>query len=191
MEIGHFRSLAGLECPILLLIGDKMTKKVILLDVDGPLNPFNAKIAPEGYTAHRMHPTGFEYGKGLRVLLNPLHGPSLVSSGAEIVWATMWEADANVWIGPHLGFPPLPFIDWNDECKWTPGGLHYKTRRIASWMNENRKGMDFLWIDDECTKKDKEWLQERMGGKVSIMRIAPKIGLTEADFNEINHWAAN
>lgn len=167
-----------------------MTQKVILLDVDGPLNPFNAKIPVTGYTAHRMHPTGFEYGKGLRVLLNPLHGPSLTDSGAEIVWATMWEADANVWIGPHLGLPELPFIDWNEECQWDSNGLHYKTRRIASWMNEHRKGVDFLWIDDECTKTDLKWLNEKMDVKASILRISPKIGLTSADFDTINEWAA-
>lgn len=165
-----------------------MTKKAILLDVDGPLNPFNAKIVPEGYTAHRMHPTGFEYGKGLRVLLNPLHGPQLTNIGAEIIWATMWEDDANEWIGPHIGLPKLPFIDWNDDCKWQPGGLHYKTRRIASWMNEFRPGVDFLWIDDECSKKDNEWLNGHIEGKSSILRISPKKGITEDDLRMIELW---
>lgn len=165
-----------------------MTKKAILLDVDGPLNPFNAKIPPEGYQTHRMHPTGFEYGKGLRVLLNPLHGPALASYGAEIIWATMWEADANIWIGPHLGLPSLEFINWDSTSKWEPGGLHFKTRRIASWMNEYRNGMDFLWIDDECTKKDKEWLDEHTDGKASIMQVSPKTGLTDMHFAAIDYW---
>jgi len=166
-----------------------MKKKAILLDVDGPLNPFNAKIVPEGYQQHRMYPTGFEYGNGLRVLLRHSDGPSMASYGAEIIWATMWEGDANEWIGPHLGLPKLPFIDWDETSKWDSRGLHFKTRRIASWMNEHRKGMDFLWIDDECGHHDREWLNDHIEGTASILRVSPKTGLTTRDWAFIGMWS--
>lgn len=167
------------------------TKKAILLDVDGPLNPFNAKIPPEGYTTHRMHPTGFEYGNGLRVLLNPLHGLWLANLGAEIIWATMWEHDANEWIGPHIGLPELAVIDWDDSCTWGSNGLHYKTKRIVTWMNKNRKGVDFLWIDDECTKYDSKYIGQYSDAKGNIMRISPKTGITDNDMQMIELWAGN
>src|SRR5665213_3690063 len=82
-----------------------VSKPVILLDVDGPLNPFDAKPTkrPEGYLTHRYEWKAPKSGKPLRVWLNPLHGPLLDALGAEIVWATAWEHEANTWIAPKIG----------------------------------------------------------------------------------------
>lgn len=94
-------------------------KPLLLIDVDGPLNPYAAKAQrrPEGYRTHRMRPTGWteaEQAKPLRVWLNPDHGAELLALAEvyELVWATTWKDEANDWIGPHLGLPRLPFIDW-------------------------------------------------------------------------------
>jgi hypothetical protein len=106
-----------------------MTEFAILLDVDGPLNPYAAKATqrPEGYVTHRMKPSGFEHGKGLRVWLKPSHGAELQALGGELIWATTWEFEANEWIGPHIGLPELPVIDWIDRDYFNPEGLYWKT----------------------------------------------------------------
>jgi hypothetical protein len=162
----------------------------ILLDVDGPLNPFNAKTTKplKGYTSHRMKPKGFEYGKGLLVRLCPLHGPSLATSGAELIWATTWSFEANDWIGPHIGLPELPVIDWSKLDAHHVPGLYWKTPLVAQWMNENRPGVKFLWLDDEPGKRDIAWLSENTDGNGFIRIISPYLGLKDNDFTEINQF---
>lgn len=74
-------------------------KPLLLIDVDGPLNPYAAKASrrPEGYDTHRMRPTGWEgpHVKPLRVWLNPEHGPALTALPFELAWCTTWQAEAN------------------------------------------------------------------------------------------------
>lgn len=160
------------------------TKPVVLLDVDGPLNPFGAKATrrPEGYLTHRYDWGVQKYSKPLRVWLNPLHGPLLDALGAEIVWATAWEYEANNWIAPKIGLGEKDVIDWIDWDLKNPEHLHPKTKRIAEWMNENRPGQPYIWIDDEPTGRDLTYLTENCNSEVKILRIDPKFGLIEADF---------
>lgn len=157
---------------------------VILLDVDGPLNPFAAKPTkrPEGHLTHRYEWKQGKYQKPLRVWLNPLHGPLLDALGAEIVWATMWEHEANSWIAPKIGLGEKSVIEWKDWDYSNPERLHPKTRRIAEWMNSNRPGQPFIWVDDEPTGRDAAYLDENCNSEAKILRIDPKFGLMEADF---------
>lgn len=48
----------------------KPTKPLLLIDVDGPLNPYAAQAErrPEGYTTHRMRPTGWTPAQSPRPL---------------------------------------------------------------------------------------------------------------------------
>jgi hypothetical protein len=167
-------------------------KPVILLDVDGPLNPYAAKSTkrPEGYQTHRFKPKGFEYGNGLRVWLNPLHGPALMALDCELIWATAWEHDANVWIGPHLGLPELPVIEWVDRDYWNPEKLHWKTKTIASWMNKNRPNTPFMWLDDETTRRDRTHLIFDCGDNAEIEIISPVTGITDEHFAKLTSWRA-
>ncbi len=59
-------------------------KPLLLIDVDGPLNPYAAQAQrrPEGYSTHRMRPTGWtaaESRRPLRVWLNHTHGAQLLA----------------------------------------------------------------------------------------------------------------
>lgn len=165
-----------------------MIKPVILLDVDGPLNPYIGKAAPEGYTEHKMHPASWVATKPLTVRLNPLHGPALMSLGAEVIWATTWEHDANEWIGPHIGLPTLEVIEWDKNRKWTNRSLYWKTPEIIEWMNENRPNTPFIWIDDECTRKDRNELAFHTDGLGTTLQISPKFGLRNEDFAKLKEW---
>ena len=71
---------------------------LLLLDVDGVLNPFAAAACPPGYTEHEFFP-----GED-PVRLCPAHGPWLRELAARfrIVWATAWGADANRLLTPLL-----------------------------------------------------------------------------------------
>lgn len=85
-------------------------KPLLLIDVDGPLNPYAAKSQrrPQGYSTHRMRPRGWseaESRRPLRVWLNRGHGAELLALADtyELVWATTWKDEANDWIGPSRG----------------------------------------------------------------------------------------
>src|SRR5690349_9172578 len=78
----------------------------LLLDVDGPLNPYRAKMIPPGYALHDIH----EGEKTWTLLLSQQHGVELnaLATSYELVWATTWEHGANRLIAPRLGLPDLP-----------------------------------------------------------------------------------
>lgn len=160
----------------------------ILLDVDGPLNPYSNKIVPEGYTQHIMRPDSWTDPKPLKVRLNPSHGPSLTSLGSELIWATTWEEEANEWISPHIGLGSLPVIDWVDRDYWNTEGLYWKTKRIISWMNLNRPDTPYIWIDDECTRKDRDYIDFYSNGLGTTLQISPKYGLRDEDFEFLAAW---
>lgn len=167
-------------------------KPILLLDVDGVLNPFAAKSTkrPEGFHTHRMRPKGWEVGKPLRVWLNPSHGPLLRSLGYELVWATAWGNDANTWIGPHVGLPELEVIPLRMHVENSGSKLFWKTQQIASYMLKKHPGRDFLWVDDEVKDKDLDYLRDFCPVNIEIVKVDPKTGLEKGDFDKIREWKA-
>ncbi|GIG01007.1 HAD domain-containing protein [Catellatospora citrea] len=171
-----------------------MTRPLLFLDVDGPLNPYAAKPErrPDGYRTYRMALTsewGYNvYGrrKPLRVWLRPEHGPDLLALPYTLVWATTWTAEANEWIAPVLGLPELPVVDWPRSREAGRDGVHWKTRRLVEWAD----GRDFAWVDDEVTDADVAWIAAFHPGRALVYRVDPRHGLRTADFAALLSWAA-
>lgn len=169
-------------------------RPLLLLDVDGPLNPFRAKRfrRPRGYATHRMRPDGwvaYRTARGkpagtLRVRLNPGHGAELLGLPYELVWATAWTHDANLMIGPRVGLPELPVIDWPEKGGADPDGIHWKTRHVVEWA----AGRPFAWVDDEIRDRDREWVGEHHDGAALLHRVDPRVGLAEPDFAVLRAW---
>jgi hypothetical protein len=163
-----------------------MTKAALLLDVDGPLNAYTARDrSMEGRTIHQATTST---GETFPVRMRASDGPDLLNTGCELIWATTWEDDANKAIGPLIGLPNLPVIDWIDRDHWNPERLYWKTKRIVSWMNENRPGIPFLWLDDEVTKRDRVFIEENCAEGSGILLITPRYGLEEGHFERIEEW---
>jgi len=109
---------------------------LLLLDVDGVLNPFAAPACPSGYTEHDI----FRGEEPVR--LCPAHGPWLaeLATRFQIVWATAWGADASRLLGPLLrlpdlpviAFPPVPFRP-RDKL---PAIIRYAGHRPLAWMDD-------------------------------------------------------
>ena len=80
---------------------------LLLIDVDGVLNPFAAKRCPAGYVEEQI--------AGFPVRLRAADGPALLAYADrfELAWATTWEDQANTEIGPRIGLPPLPVIHFD------------------------------------------------------------------------------
>ncbi|MEV7677181.1 hypothetical protein ACFRR7_12840 [Streptomyces sp. NPDC056909] len=168
-------------------------KPLLLIDVDGPLNPYGALAAPgtpDGYEKHLMRPSLWARTQPgpLPVLLNPGHGAELLALTGlyELVWATTWEDDANEWIGPLLGLPELPYIAWPETHGWAPRGTLWKTRYVLEYA----AGRPFAWVDDEITSYDREWVDREHLAAALLLYVDPGTGLTRPDFDALAEWAA-
>lgn len=176
---------------------------MLLVDVDGPLNPYAAKPhrRPEGYGTHRLMTPRWqaaerrrlkEWGlpgkaaKPLRVWLNVAHGPALAELPYDLVWATTWEEEANDFVAPLLGLPSLPFIAWRDPRPEPQGGLFWKTPEIVAWA----QGRPFAWVDDQITDADRDWVLAHHRGPALLHYVDPKIGLTADDFTYLKDWGS-
>lgn len=166
-------------------------KPLLMIDIDGPLNPYAAlarRPVPEGYSLHRMRPTGWKEGTPLPVLLSADHGAELLALTAryELVWATTWKDEANEWVAPHLGLPPLPYVDWPSMHAVTADGTYWKTRHVVDYAD----GRPFAWVDDEISDLDTAWVAAHHPGRALLRRIDPWVGLSRADFDALADWAA-
>lgn len=182
---------------------DPLLRPLLMIDVDGPLNPFGAMSdhRPDGYEAHHLLTPGWvatqmtrnaEWGYPERqpvplpMWLNPAHGPALMALPFELAWATTWEDEANTYLAPLLGLPELPFVAWSAP-RWTSSdGLFWKTPEVVSWA----AGRPFAWLDDEITGADREWVNARHPLPTLLMRIDPSLGLHPEDFAVLKEWAA-
>ncbi|MET7476747.1 hypothetical protein ABZT17_20565 [Streptomyces sp. NPDC005648] len=179
-----------------------MARPVLLVDVDGPLNPYAAKPhrRPVGYQTHRLLTPRWEAAerrrltewglpnkpvKPLRVWLNPDHGPALDALPFELVWATTWEEEANAFVAPVLGLSELPFIRWPSPRPEPGGGVFWKTPEIVAWA----KGRAFAWVDDEITAADRSWVEKHHDGPALLHRVDPRYGLVIDDFAALTAWA--
>ncbi|GHB06022.1 MULTISPECIES: hypothetical protein [Streptomyces] len=165
-------------------------KPLLLIDIDGPLNPYEAlsrRRPPKGYRRHSMRPTGWTAGPALPVLLNPEHGDELLALTGlyELAWATTWKNEANEWIAPRLGLPPLPYIDWPRMHGLTGNGTYWKTRYVVEYA----AGRPFAWVDDEITDLDTGWVAGHHPGRALLRPVDPRVGLVRADFDALAAWA--
>ncbi|GAA2143316.1 hypothetical protein GCM10009760_29530 [Kitasatospora kazusensis] len=163
---------------------------MLFLDVDGPLNPYAAQPErrPEGYTTIRVPRAGgsaTESGispgrrRPLQVWLNPGHGRALTALDYELCWATSWMSDANRWIGPVLGLPELPFVDFGDALfDERPDGVHWKSGPLLAHAD----GRPFAWVDDEQGEADHAYMAARHRSPALLWHVNPRIGLRSDDF---------
>jgi hypothetical protein len=166
-------------------------RPLLLIDVDGPLNPYAAPPhqRPEGYETHPMRPIGFvqPWQKPIRVWLNPTHGAALQALPFDLVWCTTWAGEANEWIAPHLGLPPLPVIEWPEGAqRYRADDLFWKTEYVVKWA----AGRPFAWIDDGFSNLDRMFVADHHDGPALLHWVSPRAGLLPADFDALAAWAA-
>ncbi len=95
-----------------------MVRPLLLLDVDGPLNPYAApwfrERRPEG--GYEMRYLTLGSGRSYWVALNRWHGERLseLAEVCDLAWASTWQEDANRLIAPRTR-PARATFRW---CPW-------------------------------------------------------------------------
>lgn len=155
---------------------------LLLIDVDGVLNPlagssrefrrYECRIGGETYT----------------VRLNPWHGARLlelaVTTRSRLIWATTWERHANEWIGPPIGLPYLPAIEFPAELPSEMGEM-FKTPYVADFVG----GRPFVWFDDATCEIDAAYLRSRPEvGDFLLVHVNSRFGLTSDHLTQARDW---
>ena len=158
----------------------------LLIDVDGPLNPYGGTNKPRetaGYRKHRMSPLLWS-GPPLNVWLRAQHGPEILQLAEETklqpVWATTWEDEANTMIGPRIGLPKLPVIHF-------PGSLEWKFPGVLEAAGEH----PLVWWDDDfyLFNEAREDFEKARGDLPTLLHtVSPRFGLTTEDFDAVRKW---
>ncbi|MGD1218172.1 hypothetical protein AB9Q10_07010 [Streptomyces krungchingensis] len=164
-----------------------MSRPLLFLDVDGPLNPYAAQPErrPAGYTTIRVALTP---GRPLRVWLHPDHGRALLALDYDLCWATTWMDAANRWIGPVIGLPEIPYVDFTGALfAERPDGVHWKTERIVAYAQDR----PFAWVDDEQSPADDAYVAARHAAPALLRHVDPRLGLVEDDFTALAEFAAS
>jgi hypothetical protein len=146
----------------------------LLLDFDGPLNPYRAAEPPPGYARHVI----VEGERTWRILLNAQHGAALrrLAERCDLVWATSWEQGANRLLSPLLGLPELPVIPWPDRTPVLGGS--WKTPYVARWVGDR----PFVWVDDEVGAEDQAAFR---GRNQLVFPVDARTGLTDGDLSRL------
>lgn len=185
---------------------------MLLLDVDGPLNPFAAKpfTRPSGYVTYRETADGglvrgrnARRRKGHRLWFHPGHGPMLRhladETGLTLVWATAWQHAANELVAPAIGLDPLPVIEFPpadaeiDEAgrlRWRPSGgwkwpavLAYAAGKPLAWLDDDHAGVAHAGARIAFHR-------ERAGSPTLLCHVDPRRGLGVRHLADIRDWAA-
>jgi hypothetical protein len=152
-------------------------RPLLLVDVDGVLNPWLAVECPAGFREYSFFP-------GERVLLSEGHGALLreLADSFELVWATAWEHRANRLICPVIALPELPVIEF------PLSGRDLYFRKLPSVI-EAVGDRPCAWIDDEHRPDHYTWAESR-GVPTLIVDIDPAKGLTSDVAARLAGWAA-
>jgi hypothetical protein len=114
-----------------------MDRPLLLLDIDGVLNPWAATTLPEGFAKYVLFPADEEphrfaahHGEWIRELARSF----------DVVWASAWGSVANRLLAPILGLPEFPWVPFPP----TPFPPVTKVPSIAEYVDERA----VAWVDD-------------------------------------------
>lgn len=149
-------------------------RPLLLIDVDGVLNPFASRETRTGFTLYQL--------AGFPVRLNPAHGTALraLADRFDLVWATTWEDQANALIGPRVGLPHLPVIHFDfqrhDGAKWPD---------VARFVGDR----PVCWLEDAPGRGEITWAEARNALiPTRIVKISPYSGLMPADLAVVERF---
>ncbi len=153
-----------------------MEKPLLLVDVDGVLCPYFPDTPQPGY--ERLNVGAVE------VWINPQHGIWLndLATDFELVWATTWEHDAPARLGPALGLPDMPVIEFTQ-------GAANKTWKLAD-VDAFVRDRPVAWIDDELGSDVDHWAEKRQAPTL-LVHIEGTAGFSGVHVEQLRTFATN
>lgn len=153
-----------------------MPRPVLLLDVDGVLNPYGTPECPVGFTEHDLFP-GEE---PVRLCLTHGEWITELRQVFDVAWATGWNHEANRLLAPLLGIMALPVVTMPP----VPFESRDKIPAIAQFVGQRPA----VWIDDLHTPEAWTWSTTRQEPTL-LIPVTPATGLTRGAVNHALTWA--
>lgn len=173
-------------------------RPLVLLDIDGVCNLLKRRSQEGPLTTSAII-------EGYRIELNPEH-PAMIarfaSTGAELMWATMWEDKAALHFAPEAGFghdwKHIDFYDhWEssfdtefddifatgyDDTESHGSGSSIGSLKWPGILATAGK-RPFVWIDDDLADWQIEWAETRSAQGIPTLMVRPRphIGMTPDD----------
>lgn len=150
---------------------------LLLLDLDGVLNPFAAAACPDGFLEHVC----FEGEPPQRYC--PAHAAWIreLAAVGDLWWATGWRDYANERFLPLLGVDPLPVVPLPD----VPFEPELKVPAVEQMAGDR----PVAWIDDNHTPRGLAWAAARPAPTL-LISVDPAVGWTRCDVETVLEWAA-
>ncbi|MFT5202791.1 MAG: hypothetical protein ACI9C1_002186 [Candidatus Aldehydirespiratoraceae bacterium] len=147
-------------------------KPLLLLDIDGVLNP-TVTNPPPGYTSNLLN--------GHQFHVSDMHLERLrkLAPSADFAWASTWEDVANASVGVALELPHLSFIRFGDDRTADTWKLPYVDQFVS-----NRA---LIWAEDNLYLDAFTWAEQRASPTL-LVKPSSSVGLTEAHFDQIDDF---
>lgn len=154
------------------------SRLVILLDVDGVLNP---RVIQDPSAMENHH----------RLVITPTRAQVVrdLASLGTIVWATTWDRTSLQQLSADLGVDirgsvPMTRLDSGRPTPKLPAVQRWITRMEAT----GDLAWDFLvWIDDDLGPDAQEWVEERRNSTL-LIRTDSHLGVQRAHAKIIRQW---
>lgn len=115
---------------------------------------------------------------GSRIVMDPGCGRMLLrlaEAGAELAWATGWNGDANLYVGPLLGLPALPVAPAVHGCK---------ASTVIPWT----QGRPWAWLEDYEDELEDAVALTEPGVPCLPVLVDRATGLTQGHVSEVERW---
>jgi hypothetical protein len=154
-----------------------MTERpLLLLDIDGVLNPWAAPTCPEGFAEYILFPNDEQphrfaehHGEWIRELARSF----------EVVWASAWGMVADDLVAPILGLPKFRWVPFPP----TPFPPSAKVPSIDLFAGDR----SVAWVDDALGSDAWEWASVREAPTL-LLPVDPAVGLTLEQVDELQSW---
>lgn len=155
-----------------------MNRALLLVDIDGVLNPWGDPDCPTGFREHVIDTDGEP------VRLAPVHGEWLRELGAsfDLVWASAWGFKAHRLLGPILDLEEFPYIPMPPS----PFPAEAKVFAVAAYV----KDRPAAWIDDLLTPQAFTWAASREAPTL-LISADHTTGMTRQHVEQLLGWARN
>jgi hypothetical protein len=151
-------------------------RPLLLLDIDGVLDPWAATACPDGFEEHVLFPADEQPHRFARHHSRWIRD---LDRRFEIAWASAWGMVANDLVGPILGLPTFAWVPYPED-PWPPES---KVPSIAAFVGDRA----VAWVDDVIGDDAHDWASGRAAPTL-LVETDPAIGLTLDHLATLRRW---